>query len=57
MSKTLVSVQEKHKQELTNQEAEHKLKMVELDAEMKRHRDRTIALLSEKVSGNCHFTL
>ena len=45
-----MAVQDKHKQELASQESESKLKMAELDGEMKRHRDRTIALLAEKAS-------
>ena len=50
LSATLLAIQDKHKMDLTSQQQEHQLRMTELNTEMKRHRDRTIALLSEKVS-------
>lgn len=40
--------QEKHLQELASKDNEHKQRIVELEQEIRRHRDRTISLLAEK---------
>ena len=42
------ALQENHQQELAGKESEHKQRVVELEQEIRRHRDRTISLLSEK---------
>lgn len=51
-AQTLESLRESHRLELSRAEDAQKQKEAELNAEMKRHRERTIALLSEKVRFN-----
>ena len=46
--KALSGLEEKHKQALLLQESEYKQKMADLEGEIRKHRDRTIALLAEK---------
>ncbi len=46
--KTIVSLQEKHRVELDCQAGDHKQKLGELESEIRRHRERTIAMLAEK---------
>ncbi len=41
-------MQEKYKDKLTRKEEEHKQKEAEIESEIRKHRDRTIALLAEK---------
>ena len=48
LRKTLTALQDKHKQDEQNQEAEFKLKVAELEGEVRKHRNRTISLLAEK---------
>ena len=48
LRKTITALQERHQVELGAQAAEYKSKTNELEIEIRRHRDRTIALLSEK---------
>lgn len=48
LRKTITALQERHQTELTAQAAEYKSKMSELELEIRRHRERTIALLAEK---------
>ena len=45
---TLSTLSDKHKIERASVEADHKQKMGELELEIRKHRDRTIALLAEK---------
>ena len=44
----ITTLQERHTQQLADQEAEFKQRMSELDAEIRRHRERTVNLLAEK---------
>lgn len=46
--KTLTALTDKHKIEIISIEADHKQKVGEIELEMRKHRDRTIALLAEK---------
>ncbi|ELT94109.1 hypothetical protein CAPTEDRAFT_214083 [Capitella teleta] len=46
--KTLSTLSSKHKVELASAEAEQKQQLGEMELEMRKHRDRTIALLAEK---------
>ena len=45
---SMTTLQERHAQQLADQEAEFKQRMSELDAEIRRHRERTVSLLAEK---------
>ena len=48
LHKTITALQERHQAALATKSAEHKSKLSELELEIRRHRDRTIALLAEK---------
>lgn len=48
LRKTLMAVQEKHKQEMTQLEGEHHTQLQEYEDEIKKQRDRTISMLAEK---------
>ncbi|KAK3093734.1 hypothetical protein FSP39_019388 [Pinctada imbricata] len=47
-SKTVISLQEKHKQDLLHHQAEHQHQVSQLEIEIKKQRERTVSLLSEK---------
>ncbi|XP_052231519.1 GRIP and coiled-coil domain-containing protein 1-like [Dreissena polymorpha] len=48
LRKSLLNLQDKHKQEALQQTAEHQSQLQELEEEMRRQRDRTVSLLAEK---------
>ena len=48
LRKAMTSLQERHKNELTAMEAEHRQKISDLELQIRKHRDRTISLLAEK---------
>lgn len=48
MQKTIVSLQEKHRQDLATLDAEYKQRIGEMEMELKKQRERTVSLLSEK---------
>ncbi|XP_069116060.1 GRIP and coiled-coil domain-containing protein 1-like [Argopecten irradians] len=61
MQKTILSLQDKHKQDIATMEAECKQRVGEMDTELKKQRERTVSLLAEKdreigqlKSGNVH---
>ena len=47
-SKTIISLQEKHKQDLLHHDAEHQHQISQMEIEIKKQRERTVSLLSEK---------
>ncbi|OWF52312.1 GRIP and coiled-coil domain-containing protein 1-like [Mizuhopecten yessoensis] len=48
MQKTVVSLQEKHKQDAATLAAEYKQRIGEMDIELRKQRERTVSLLAEK---------
>ncbi|KAL3872946.1 hypothetical protein ACJMK2_036116 [Sinanodonta woodiana] len=48
LRKTLLSVQEKHRQEVSQIHGEHHTQIQEMEDELKKQRDRTISMLAEK---------
>ncbi|XP_045159966.2 GRIP and coiled-coil domain-containing protein 1-like [Mercenaria mercenaria] len=48
LRKTMLMLQEKHKQEVTHLQAEHHSQLQEFEEEIKKQRDRTVSMLAEK---------
>lgn len=48
LRKTMLMLQEKHKQEVSHLQAEHHSQLQELEEEIKKQRDRTVSMLAEK---------
>lgn len=48
LRRTMTAMQDQHRQELAAQASSARLHTIEIEAEIRRHRERTVALLSEK---------
>lgn len=48
LRKTMLMLQEKHKQEVSHMQAEHHSQLQEFEEEIKKQRDRTVSMLAEK---------